>query len=125
MEAYRKIAVARCKEDLEQIEGELADVYGPVPEEVGLLLEVAELRIGASRWGVKAVTVSGQDLVFSFVKEAGRKEEGLLSKLGGKVWFGDGRTVYWRPGKNYFEPGTLTGILRKIFAAGKKPAGGG
>ncbi len=38
MDAYRKIAVARTDEDLEQIRGELADVYGPLHDEVGLLL---------------------------------------------------------------------------------------
>ncbi|MHC4566851.1 MAG: TRCF domain-containing protein [Planctomycetota bacterium] len=41
MDVYRKIAVARGNDDIEQIKGELADVYGPVPDEVELLLDLA------------------------------------------------------------------------------------
>ncbi len=88
MDVYRKIAVARCSEDLEQIEGELADVYGPVPEEVKLLLDLAEIRIKASKRDIKSIVASGparhtsggQDLVFSFGKELDAKSESLIFK---------------------------------------------
>jgi transcription-repair coupling factor (superfamily II helicase) len=116
MEVYRKIAVARTNEDLKQAAGELADVYGPLPEEVKLLLEAAELRIKASKLGIKAIVASGQDLIFSFVKDAGEGSKPLFSKVTGKLRFVDPKTAYLRLEKNYFEPSTLITVLRKILA---------
>jgi len=119
MDAYRKIAVARGGEDLEQIRGELIDVYGPMPDEVKLLLDLAELRIKASKYDIKSIIVSGQDLIFSFAKDAKTPSESFFSKTGGKVRISDSRTVYLRLSRNYFEPRTLINVLRKIFSQAK------
>ena len=115
MEAYRKIASARTKEDSKQLADDLADVYGPMPEEVKLLLEMAQLRIAAGRRGIKAVVASGQDLIFSFAKNTAGKTDALFAKVSGKVRITDPQTVYLRLAKNYFEPKTMMNILRKIF----------
>ena len=115
MDAYRKFAVVRTKTDLEQLEGELTDVYGPVPDEVALLLELAQLRIAASRQNIKSIVTSGQNIVFSFNKELDVQTESLFARVTGKVTIADRRTVYLRLGKNYFEPRTLINVLQKIF----------
>jgi transcription-repair coupling factor (superfamily II helicase) len=115
MEVYRKIAVARVNEDLEQLEGELADVYGPAPTEVKLLLDLAELRIKASRLGIKSIVASGLDLIFSFSEDHAGKAESLFAAVSGKVRIPDSRTAYVRLAQNYFEPGTLISVLRKIL----------
>jgi transcription-repair coupling factor (superfamily II helicase) len=120
MDIYRKVAVARCNEDLEQIKAELADMYGPVPDEVKLLLDLAELRIKASRCEIKSIVASGQDLIFSLAKDFSGKAESLFSKTKGKVRIPDPKVVYLRLAKNYFEPRTLINVLRKIFADEKK-----
>jgi transcription-repair coupling factor (superfamily II helicase) len=119
MDIYRKIAVARSNEDLRQIEGELDDIYGPAPEEVGLLLEAAELRIKASKLEIKSIVASGADLIFSFRERRHGKAESLLAKGGGKVWTGDGKTAYLRLKESYFEPRTLMSLLRKILGENK------
>jgi len=119
MDVYRKIAVAGCSEDLKQIEGELADVYGPLPEEVKLLLDLAEIRIKASNRDIKSIVASGQELVFSFDKEIDVKSESLFSKVRGKIRIPEPKMVYLRLPANYFEPKTLVSILRKIFAEEK------
>jgi transcription-repair coupling factor (superfamily II helicase) len=115
MDVYRKIAVARGDEDLEQIRGELADVYGPVPDEVKLLLDLAELRIKASKYDIKSIVTSGQDLVFSFAEDHSSKAEALFATVSGKVRIPDRRTMYLRLAANYFEPRTLISVLRKIL----------
>ena len=115
MDAYRKIAVARNDDDLGQIRGELTDLYGPMPDEVNLLLEMAELRIKASRRGIKSIVASGQDLVFSFDKDADGQAEALLSKTSGKLRIPEPQTAYLRLEKNYFEPRTLIALLRKML----------
>jgi len=131
MDVYRKIAVAKTSEDLKQIESELDDVYGPVPDEVKLLMELAELRIEANKWDIKSIVASGQacpersrrDLIFSFSKEPEGKAKDLFANISGKacpepsqrVRVADSRTIHLRLPANYFEPRTLIGILRKIF----------
>jgi transcription-repair coupling factor (superfamily II helicase) len=115
MDVYRKIAIAKTGEDLKQIESELEDVYGPVPEEVKLLLELADLRIAASKRDIKSVVASGQALVFSFAKDAGSQAESLFAKVSGRLRIPDPRTAYLGLPKNYFEPKTLITVLRKIL----------
>jgi len=115
MDAYRKIAVARVTEDLEQIRTELADVYGPVPDEVGLLLDSAELRINAGKHQIKSIVISGEDLIFTFEKDYSGNARALFTNVSGKIRDSDSNVVYLRLSKNYFEPATLINILRKIL----------
>ncbi|MHC4574170.1 MAG: transcription-repair coupling factor [Planctomycetota bacterium] len=119
MDIYRKIAVARSDEDLKQIESELDDIYGPVPEEVRLLLEVAELRIKASKLDIKSIVVSGADLIFSFTKDAGGTADSLFANVSGKVRIANPKTVYVRLKESYFEPKTIMGLLRKTLGEKK------
>jgi transcription-repair coupling factor (superfamily II helicase) len=116
MDVYRKIAVARAAEELKQVEGELGDIYGPVPDEVKLLLELGELRIAASKLGIKSIVTSGRDLIFSFAEDAEGKADFLFAKVSGEVRIANPKTVYLRLPKNYFEPSTLINVLRKIFS---------
>jgi transcription-repair coupling factor (superfamily II helicase) len=115
MDAYRKIALARQKEDLKQVESELADVYGLVPEQVLLLLQLAELRIAAGKKQIRSIAASGRDLVFKFSKEADKPLNSLFADTAGKARATDPNTVYLRLGKSYFEPRTLINFLRKIL----------
>ncbi len=115
MDIYHKIAVAKTPEELKQIEGELADVYGPVSEEVALLLELAELRIRASKLGMKSIVASGRDLIFSSEKDAKGKTSDLFKNISGKIRMPNPKTAYLRLPENYFEPRTLINVLRKIL----------
>jgi transcription-repair coupling factor (superfamily II helicase) len=119
MDVYRKIAVARVDEELKQTRSELADVYGPVPEEVDHLLDLAELRIKASRLGIKSIVASGLDLIFSFSDDFDGKAESLLSRVSGKARITDRRTAYLRLAENYFEPRTLMSVVRRILTGGE------
>jgi transcription-repair coupling factor (superfamily II helicase) len=121
MDVYRKIAVAKTSEDLKQIESELTDVFGPMPDEVALLLDLAGLRIQAAKHNIKSIVTSGQNLIFSFAKDApplgGAGQAGsLFAKTAGEVRIAEPKTVYLRLPKNYFEPVTLLSVLRKIFS---------
>jgi len=115
MDAYRKIAVARVIEDLEQIRTEFADVYGPVPDEVKLLLDSAQLRINAGKNQIKSIVTSGEDLIFTFEKDYSGNAQSLFTNVSGKIRVSDSNVVYLRLSKNYFEPATLISILRKIL----------
>ena len=92
MDVYRKIAVAIGDGDIEQIKGELTDVYGPVPDEVELLLDLAGLRIRASKLGIKSIVTSGRDLVFSFDEDYDGWQPQAAAPRGRLTVLGDGST---------------------------------
>jgi transcription-repair coupling factor (superfamily II helicase) len=117
MDIYRKIATARITEDLVQIRDELNDIYGSVPDEVGLLLDVAELRIKAGKHNIKNITVSGNDLVFTFEKqESVQRIAYSVQKLNASTHLRtNASTLQLRLPENYFEPRTLITILRNIL----------
>jgi transcription-repair coupling factor (superfamily II helicase) len=115
LDFYRKIAAAQRQEELKDISEELKDTYGPVPEEVRLLLELAGIRIAAGRAGIQAITVSGQNLLFTFAEKIPETSNRLFSKINGKIRIGEDKTVFVQLARPYFEPQTLINILRKIF----------
>jgi transcription-repair coupling factor (superfamily II helicase) len=117
MDVYRKIAVTKTAEDLKQMEGELADVYGPPPDEVKLLLELADIRIKASNRGIKGIVASGRDLIFSFTEDFKLEANSLFAGVKGTIRAADRKTVNLRLPENYFEPKTLMNVLRKILGA--------
>ena len=105
---------------MEQIRSELDDVYGPVPEEVEMLLQVAELRIAASKLEIKSIVTSGQKLIFSFAQATNDKVKQLFSRVSSKVRIVDPRTIHLQLHSNYFEPKTIVSTLRKLLVENKK-----
>jgi transcription-repair coupling factor (superfamily II helicase) len=59
LEAYKKLASVPHEEGLAEIEAELVDRYGPTPEPVRNLLEVARLRTVARAAGIGDIAVQG------------------------------------------------------------------
>jgi transcription-repair coupling factor (superfamily II helicase) len=115
MNVYRRIAAARTPQDLAVLEDELNDMFGRICPEVQKLLELAELRILASAHGIRAITISGDDIVFSFEKEGGKKIYDIFARAPGKVRIPDPLTVHIRLEKNYLQPDTICAVLRKIL----------
>ncbi len=115
LEAYRKIMAAKNMAEIEEVAGELDDVYGTKPEQVDTLFDIAELRISADRWDIKSVITDGDKLLFNFNGYPGKDIDVLFADVKGQVNIVNKRQVCVKPGKNYFEPGTLLSFLRKIF----------
>jgi transcription-repair coupling factor (superfamily II helicase) len=116
MDVYRKIAVARSDDDLDQIKSELADVYGPMPEELTLLLELADLRIKAAKHSIKSIVAAEPNLIFTFEKETAQDAQTLFAKTTAKLIIPEPNIAYLKLEKNYFEPRTLITVLRKMFS---------
>ena len=64
LEAYTKLARVTDETQLAEIEAELVDRYGPPPEPVQTLLEVARLRTVARRAGIADIAVQGASIRF-------------------------------------------------------------
>jgi transcription-repair coupling factor (superfamily II helicase) len=119
MDAYRRIAVTRNIDDLRQIRDEFMDVYGPIPDEVNMLLELADLRILASRHNIKSIITSGINLIFTFDNNYKKSDLKLFENISGKIKIHDEKTIFLQLTKNYFEPRTLKTVLRKILGEKK------
>jgi len=65
LEAYRKIAAATDDTMLREVHAELVDRYGPVPEAVDNLFEVAQFRLHARSAGLADVTAQGRFVRFA------------------------------------------------------------
>ncbi|KMM46042.1 transcription-repair coupling factor, partial [Cellulomonas sp. A375-1] len=65
LEAYRKMAVAADETTLREVRAELVDRYGPVPEAVDNLFEVAQFRHHARRAGLSDITAQGKFVRFA------------------------------------------------------------
>lgn len=115
MNVYRRIAAARTGQDLAQLEDELNDLFGQISPEVQKLFELAEIRILASAAGIRAITISGDDIVFSLEKDSGKKAMAVFAGAPGKVRIPDPLTVYIRFDRKYLEPDTICAVLRKIL----------
>jgi transcription-repair coupling factor (superfamily II helicase) len=65
LEAYTRIAAIDSAEDAAEVRDELADRYGPPPEPVASLLDVARLRARARRAGLTDIVQQGTFIRFS------------------------------------------------------------
>jgi len=115
MEIYRKIAVAMNENQLKDLAAELDDVYGTAGDEVKVLLDIAKIRVAASKRGIKSIAAVANNLVFSFNKAADINIKELFANTAGKADIVKPAVVYLRLTRNYFEPKTLITVLRKIF----------
>jgi transcription-repair coupling factor (superfamily II helicase) len=115
MNVYRRIAAAREPQDIVRLEDELNDMFGRICPEVQKLLELAEIRILASAAGIRAITISGDDVVFALEKDDAQKAMKIFACAPGKVRIPDELTVYIRLEKKYLWPDTICAVLRKIL----------
>ena len=73
---YRRIAEATATDDIERLEVELRDRFGPLPPPVTRLLQVARIRILASQRGLRRVEAQDDKLMLStgtdYVKDGTR-----------------------------------------------------
>jgi transcription-repair coupling factor (superfamily II helicase) len=59
IDLHRRIALAAERADLRELEAELADRFGPVPDPVANLLQLQEARLAAGELGAEVVTLRG------------------------------------------------------------------
>jgi transcription-repair coupling factor (superfamily II helicase) len=128
LEAYRRMATATGRDDLDRLESDLTSAYGTPPGATRRLLELAEVRAAAAGLGVKTVTVRHPDVVFRVpvltdsrgredhsagerVERALSKAKGMVTRLAPKA--GEAiEEVYYRPPASYLEPMSLLRVLR-------------
>ncbi len=114
MECYRRVVACHDVAGVEQLTQDLLDAFGRYPEAVETLLTLADLRVRASVWGIRAIIKQEPDVVFTFEGEV-KKIEPLFLGASGSVRIPDGQTLHWRLPDNFFHGGTLLTVLRNLF----------
>jgi transcription-repair coupling factor (superfamily II helicase) len=100
LEAYRALAAADSDEAVDAVRDELADRYGPLPEPVANLLQVARFRAFARRYGVTEVSLQGSVVRFSPLSLRESQEMRMHRLYPRSVWKGAIGTISVpRPGQ--------------------------
>lgn len=81
MEIYKKIAAVQAKDELDSIELEMEDRFGPVPDEVFSLLSLAEVRIIAKKMSVSSIKEKGGNIFVEFSKVSDVKIDKVLALI--------------------------------------------
>jgi transcription-repair coupling factor (superfamily II helicase) len=116
---YRQLGRANSTEVLEEIRRDLADIYGPVPRDVDLLVDLAAIRVLGQAWGISSIRFSPPDIIFTFDD---LEVLGTLfgSTVPGRLRVIDYRTVYLRLENGELTPESVLPILKKILAGDPK-----
>jgi transcription-repair coupling factor (superfamily II helicase) len=117
---YRQLQRAGSADALDEVQAEVADMFGPLPEEACRLVDLERVRAAAGRLGIRAIHRQGRDLtmtlrdaavlgpVFAGETDAEVRAAGVLRVL-------DPHTVVWRLSA---DPGPVEALalLKKALA---------
>jgi Transcription-repair coupling factor (superfamily II helicase) len=82
IEIYKKVAAVRSLEEVDDLQEELVDRFGDLPDAVNHLLSVAKLKVYGAEYGVEHIGHSGDDWTFRFAqREAERIDTKKLDLL--------------------------------------------
>ena len=92
IDLYRRLARVSNRSELDDLGAELVDRFGPPPPLVQHLLEMAEIRIAAHRWGITSIHLEDPYAVFQY--SSARQIRQLAAASGGQLRVVDGRSAY-------------------------------
>lgn len=79
IEIYKKVAVIASFDDAMELEDELVDRFGDLPEAVINLLAVARMKVYGKIYGIESISQRGEDITVKFYE--GREHAFELSKI--------------------------------------------
>jgi transcription-repair coupling factor (superfamily II helicase) len=92
VDLYRRLARLTSEAAVDDFATELVDRFGPLPEPVSHLLELARLRIWAHAWGVQEIRLEDRYAVLAYSSRD--KLEPLVKRAGGQLRVADQRSAY-------------------------------
>jgi transcription-repair coupling factor (superfamily II helicase) len=127
IELYRRLSEAGSTQEIDALEEEARDRYGPLPSEAENLFGVARLRLACRAAGVREVGRDGGDVALRLGAEGAARAEALVAAAGGegRPWLGARYRRTLQELILYFEPGSwplqgrayLEGITALLYNA--------
>ncbi len=93
IDLYRRISRLADVKQIDDIREEMIDRFGPIPQVVERLLDLAELKIDATIWGVKAIQTEDNFLVFTYTNKS--RIEHLAKMHNKQLRVVDAQKAYW------------------------------
>ncbi len=93
IDIYRRISRLTDIREIDDMKEELADRFGRLPREVECMFEIAELKIDASLWFIKAIQASENFLVLTYANK--QRIEHLAKLHGRRLRIVDNQKAYW------------------------------
>lgn len=91
IDLYRRLRRAESYNELKDFRTELRDRFGPLPQQVARLVELAELRLVAAIWQITGIRLDGSSLVFYYTD---RQRAEQLSRRQPRLRVVDERSIY-------------------------------
>ncbi len=117
---YRQLQRAANAQTLAEVAAEIADMYGPMPEEVQRLVDLEAVRVAAGDAGIRSIHRKGADLAFT--SEDAAMVAPLLGESGNRQVSGAGvvrildpHRLVWRLHEDRGPDGALA-LLKKVLA---------
>jgi transcription-repair coupling factor (superfamily II helicase) len=92
IDLYRRLARLTTESSVDDFANELADRFGPPPEVVGHLLELARVRIWAHGWGVHEIRLEDRYAVLGYTSQ--QKLSPLVQRAAGRLRVADRQSAY-------------------------------
>ena len=116
MEVYRRMSRCATAVELSQLQADLRDAYGDIPEAVDTLLNIAGIRVAAGALGIGSIVLMRPDIIFSI--RDWDQAKAAFEGAAGTVRMPDDRTVHWRLPPDYLEPKMLLTVMRNQLNKG-------
>lgn len=96
IEIYQDIALSRTEKDIENVTDEMIDRYGPMPEEVNNLLEIARIKELCKKTHVLKIAQRRENIVFHFDASNFNMQvvDNLIKKYRNDIRFSPGKEPY-------------------------------
>jgi transcription-repair coupling factor (superfamily II helicase) len=118
LEIYRRLAQSQAVSEIDQLEKDIRDIFGnKMPQEVGLMLDLARIRLMAGRWGIKSIARRDDEIVFMLTDPMVTQE--IFSRILIKPRFYEPTEVHLPLPPRYMETKSL---IRTLFKMLEPPA---
>ncbi len=95
IEVYQNIALCENEQDIKNIEEDIVDRFGKMPNEVNNLLEIAEIKGMCKNLGITKITQKQNGIVFNFNPDVFTIDiDNIVKKYGNKIRFSPAREPY-------------------------------
>lgn len=113
IDLYRRFSRAATLAELSDLKDELADRFGPPPEQARRWFSWLEIRVLAHAWGITQIHLENEFLVLRY--QHAQRMRTLAARHTGQLRIADALSAYYLLGKDVKTPDELIGIVKSLL----------